>query len=142
MASAYTPLQIQQYEAYVGLPGRFRQSSNPPLDAAYLTSLHVHQLAAIPYENLILHYSTHAVSLDPQVLFKKMITDARGRGGYCMENSILFHHILKGLGFKVYMAGVRIRPRVGGVPGGEYIGWSVLFTTHAQPKLRNSGFTS
>jgi arylamine N-acetyltransferase len=142
MASAYTPSQIQQYESYVRLPARFRQSSHPSLDAAYLTALHVHQIAAIPYENLILHYSTsHAVSLNPQDLFKKMITDARGRGGYCMENSILFHHILKGLGFKVYMAGVRIRPRVGGVPGGEYIGWYFPFII-ARSMLRNSGFTS
>ncbi|TVY60680.1 Arylamine N-acetyltransferase [Lachnellula suecica] len=124
MASAYSPAQIQQYESHVALPTRFRQSSNPLLDPAYLTALHVHQLAAIPYENLILHYSaTHAVSLEPQTLFKKMVTDARGRGGYCMENSILFHHILQALGFKVYMAGVRIRPRAGGVPDGKYTGW-------------------
>ncbi|TVY91737.1 Arylamine N-acetyltransferase, partial [Lachnellula willkommii] len=71
-----------------------------------------------------LHYSaTHAVSLDPQVLFQKIVGDGRGRGGYCMENSILFYHVLRALGFSVYMAGVRIRPRVGGVPGGAYTGW-------------------
>lgn len=45
-----------------------------------------------------------------------------------MENSIFFNHVLKGLGFQVYTAGVRIRPRIGGVPGGDYIGWRVCFT--------------
>jgi len=40
-----------------------------------------------------------------------------------MENSILFNHILRGLGFEVYTAGVRIRIREGGVPKGDYIGW-------------------
>lgn len=90
----------------------------------YLTALHVHQITAAPYENLILHYSAeHAVSLDPQSLYDKIVTSARGRGGYCMENSIFFNHVLKGLGFQVYMTGVRIRPRIGGVPGGDYTGW-------------------
>ena len=114
MASAYTPSQIAQYESHISLPTPFHSTSSPPLNAAYLTALHIHQIAAIPYENLSLRYSaTHAISLDPQVLFKKMVSDKRGRGGYCMENSILFHHVLKALEFRVYMAGVRIRPRVG-----------------------------
>lgn len=43
-----------------------------------------------------------------------------------MENSIFFNHVLRGLGFKVYTAGVKIRPRIGGVPGGNYTGWYVL----------------
>jgi len=44
-----------------------------------------------------------------------------------MENSIFFNHILKGLGFDVYTVGVRIRPRIGGVPAGNYIGWYFIF---------------
>jgi arylamine N-acetyltransferase len=126
MASAYSSAQIEQYEEYVSLPLRFRKASNPPLDAAYLTALHIHQISSVPYENLILHYSTHhTVSLEPQTLFKKIVTDKRGRGGYCMENSIFLNHVLRALGFTVYMAGVRVRPRIGGVPGGDYIGWCI-----------------
>jgi arylamine N-acetyltransferase len=124
MASAYSPAQISEYEEHISLPPRFKTSSNPPLDAAYLTALHIHQISSVPYENLTLHYSsTHTVSLDPQVLFRKIVTDKRGRGGYCMEISILFNQVLRALGFTVYMAGVRIRPRTGGVPAGDYIGW-------------------
>ncbi|KAF8855905.1 arylamine N-acetyltransferase 1 [Acephala macrosclerotiorum] len=123
-ASAYSPEQIAQFEEHVNLPQRYRQSSKPALDINYLTVLHVHQIANVPYENLVLHYSTsHAVSLNPQVLFQKIVGDKRGRGGYCMENSIFFNHVLRGLGFKVYTVGVKIRPRVGGVPGGNYTGW-------------------
>jgi arylamine N-acetyltransferase len=126
MASAYSSAQIEQYEEHVSIPLRFRKASNPSLDAAYLTALHIHQISSVPYENLILHYSTHhTVSLEPQTLFKKIVTDKRGRGGYCMENSIFFNHVLGALGFRVYTAGVRIRPRIGGVPGGDYIGWCV-----------------
>lgn len=40
-----------------------------------------------------------------------------------MENSIFFNHVLRGIGFKVYTAGVKIRPRVGGIPSGNYTGW-------------------
>jgi arylamine N-acetyltransferase len=124
MTSAYTPSQISAWETLVSLPARFCSFQNPSKNLEYLTALHVHQIAAVPYENLVLHYSKdHAVSLDPQKLYAKIVTNARGRGGYCMENSIFFNHVLRGLGFQVYTAGVRIRPRVGGVPGGDYIGW-------------------
>jgi len=124
MASAYTREQIEQYEEYVELPAYFRLASKPVLDIDYLTALHVHQISKIPYENLVLHYSTtYRVSLDPQDVFRKIIIEARGRGGYCMEVSIFFNHILRALGFTAYTAGVRIRPRVGGVPTGDYIGW-------------------
>jgi len=40
-----------------------------------------------------------------------------------MENAIFFHHVLRGLGWKVYFAGVRIRLRERGVPKGNYVGW-------------------
>jgi len=40
-----------------------------------------------------------------------------------MELSIFFHHMLRGLGFHVYMTGVRNRTRTEGVPQGEYQGW-------------------
>ncbi|KAL2064693.1 hypothetical protein VTL71DRAFT_3831 [Oculimacula yallundae] len=124
MASAYTLSQISAYEAHISLPTRFHHSSSPPLDIKYLTALHVHQISTSPYENLQLHYSkTHRVSLDPQDIFKKIVTNKRGRGGYCMENSIFFNHVLRALGFTVYTAGVRVRPRVGGVPTGKYAGW-------------------
>lgn len=46
-----------------------------------------------------------------------------GRGGYCMENSIFFNHVLRGLGFRAYLAGARIRLREGGVPRGGFTGW-------------------
>jgi arylamine N-acetyltransferase len=124
MASAYNTSQISAWECHVSLPERFHSSKNPSKNLEYLTALHVHQITAVPYENLVLHYSEeHAVSLDPQKLFTKIVTNARGRGGYCMENSIFFNHVLRGLGFQVYTAGVRMRPRIGGVPGGDYIGW-------------------
>lgn len=53
-----------------------------------------------------------------------------------MENSIFFNHILRALGFTVYTAGVKIRPRVGGIPGGNFTGWWVLFSISIRPRDR------
>ena len=39
----------------------------------------------------------------------------------------MFNHVLKGLGFEAYTAGVRIRLREGGVPAGDFVGWCVSF---------------
>lgn len=40
-----------------------------------------------------------------------------------MENSIFYNHMLRGLGFNAYTAGVTIRKREGVTPVGNYIGW-------------------
>ncbi|KAK4463373.1 PaNAT1 arylamine N-acetyltransferase encoded by the PaNAT1 protein [Cladorrhinum samala] len=120
MDSAYSPEQISQYLAHVGLPQSFHPSSSPTLDINYLTTLFVHQITTFPYENLSIHYSPdHAIVLDPQALFHKMVTSNRGRGGYCMEVSILFHHVLRAVGFSPHMTGVRIRPRINNIPQGQ-----------------------
>ena len=122
MTSAYSLEQIGHYLDYICLPSKYRRDAHPVLDIHFLSTLHAHQLSAVPYENLSIHYNPeHKNSLDPQELYEKFLHN--GRGGYCMENSIFFNHILKGLGFNAYTAGARIRLRVNGVPEGDYIGW-------------------
>ncbi|KAK1836030.1 arylamine N-acetyltransferase, pineal gland isozyme NAT-10 [Podospora conica] len=125
-----SPSQVTSYLTYIGLPPSLHPSASPTLDLTYLTTLFTHQITAIPYENLIIHYSpSHTVSLDPQALFRKIInppsTPRMGRGGYCMEVAILFKHLLHALGFSTaYTAGVRIRTRSrDGVPAGPYGGF-------------------
>lgn len=127
MASAYSLEQITAFLDFIQLPKKYYPENKPVHDLKFLTALHVHTISTIPYDNLSLHYSpTHKISIDPQHSFQKIVVDGRGRGGYCMENSILFNHILRALGFQVYTAGVRIRLRTNGVPDGDYIGWFVL----------------
>lgn len=89
----------------------------------FLTILHKHQLSTVPFENLALHYSTdHAISLDPEVLFEKIVT--KKRGGYCMENNSFFGNMLRSVGFQTYCAGGRIRvPGDDSNPKGDYLGW-------------------
>lgn len=121
MASAYTPQQTQQFLDYIGLSKRLRDE---PPTLSLLKALHIHTLAALPYENLSLHYNpARQIDLDPQFLFQKIVVNRRGRGGFCMENAILYNHILRSLGYNVYTAGVRTRPRLEGVPRGDFPGW-------------------
>jgi len=124
MVSAYTPEQIDRFLSLIKLPSRFHPHNDPPRDIAFLTNLHIHCISTIPYENLSLHYSPNkGVSLDPDDLYQKVVLNGRGRGGYCMENSLFFMHMLRGLGFETYPVGVRIRLRQDGVPSGAYVGF-------------------
>ena len=123
MTSPYTQEQVSQYLAYIDIPSQYRLENKPDCNYEFLKAIHVHMISAIPYENLAIHYScTRIVSLDPQHLFDKMVGNNRGRGGYCMENSLFTLYMLRGLGFNVYPAGVKIRYRQNGVPQGPYIG--------------------
>jgi hypothetical protein len=88
----------------------------------FLSLLQRHHLAAIPFENLSLHYSKwKGVGIKKEEVWQKMIGDGRGRGGYCMENNRLFGAVLKSLGFEVYALGARVynqtMPQDGGFNG-------------------------
>jgi arylamine N-acetyltransferase len=118
--TVFTPEEIQKYLRYIELPEKYDLNSSK--DIEFLTALHVHQISAVPYENLSLHYSTdHKIVLDPRFMYDKIL-NKRNRGGYCMEISIFFCYLLRSLGFKVYFTGVRIRARTDGIPVGDYIG--------------------
>ncbi|KAI3332537.1 hypothetical protein F4824DRAFT_474960 [Ustulina deusta] len=120
-SSAYTREQIDQFLDHIQLPEKYHHA---PPSYDLLKALHTHMLAAAPYENLAIHYNpSHAVELNPQHLFRKIVLNKRGRGGYCMENATLYNHILVGLGFDSYTVGVRTRLRDGGVPNGDFPGW-------------------
>ncbi|KAK9788962.1 hypothetical protein SCARD494_09478 [Seiridium cardinale] len=120
-ASCHTVEQISQFLEYLKIPAQLRHAA-PSL--SLLRRLHTRMLTACPYENLSIHYNpSHTINLDPQFVFQKVVVDARGRGGYCMELAILYNHLLRGLGFNAYTVGVRTRSRIDGVPGGTFPGW-------------------
>lgn len=113
--------QLAAYFDHIKLPKKY-YGACIARDLAFLTVLHRHQIAAVPYENLSLHYAQQkAIDLDPQVLYTKFVANGRSRGGYCMEGSLFFLNILRSLGFQAYPTVVRIRLREDGVPKGDYI---------------------
>lgn len=127
--SAYSTEQISQWIQRIDLPQSISKLAQTPEQIPKtiqsLRALMRCQITTFPYENLSVHYSpSHLVDIDPQSLYTKMMgPENGGRGGYCMELSIFFYHMLCGIGFETYMTGVRNRTRTNGVPGGTYQGW-------------------
>ncbi|KAL2845657.1 hypothetical protein BJY01DRAFT_180324 [Aspergillus pseudoustus] len=131
--SVYSTEQVAAWLEHIRLPTSYLEyvkspTSYPKTDDS-LRALMRCQISRFPYENLSVHYSpTHLVDISPDTLYEKLMgserDEGRGRGGYCMELSIFFHHMLRGLGFQVYMTAVRNRGRKDGVPGGEYLGFT------------------
>jgi arylamine N-acetyltransferase len=139
LQSAYTSDQLSEWLKHVGLSAKYHTNASPqiPRDLRLLKLVHVHQASAIPYDNLSLHYRSASenegkhltnhgayMSLDPQYLFDKFVRQGRGRGGYCFQVVLFFHHILRALGFQVYMAQAKIRLREDNVPKGDFIGYT------------------
>ena len=131
----YKPSQIQKYYEHIRLPASLREVAVSEIvdsveGLTFLTSLQKYQLAAVPFENLELHYSSHhTITLDPQHLFHKIVERDAGRGGYCMENSCFFGTILRSLGFDVVSIGAKVNEAVQSVStkkgwkGPKYDGW-------------------
>ncbi|KAF2089544.1 arylamine N-acetyltransferase 1 [Saccharata proteae CBS 121410] len=114
--------QLEQYFNRLSLPEHHRKyhvsGLTPAEQFEYLARLQTYSLASIPFENLSLHYSPHRqVTLDPDELFRKQVENP-GRGGYCMENNLVFNIVLRSLGFNLYSAGARVNE------DGRYSGWS------------------
>ena len=123
----YSADQIYQRLDHIKLKGRdevqrlLSKTASPEEQLVFLTNLQVHTLAAVPFENLAIHYSQHhAVSLDPDYLFRKIVE--RGRGGYCMEINCFFGTVLRTLQFVVRSVGARVSQEVNG-SGVGYGGW-------------------
>ena len=109
-----------------------------------LGRLQLWQLAAVPFGNLVIHYSPHhTVSLDTEALFIKIVQ--RRMGGYCMENNTFFATILRSLGYELYTTGARVSFAV---DAGEkdhqgYSGWAHMLniiTVHGRRYMVDVGF--
>ncbi|KAL9115621.1 MAG: hypothetical protein Q9187_007226 [Circinaria calcarea] len=147
----YTSSQLESYFERISLPARHRdlsyevgRNNNAQRDLEFLTALQKHQLAAVPFENLSIHYSpTHTIDLDPGFLYAKIVT--RRRGGYCMENNCFFGTVLRSLGFSLYSAGARVSEAAAGSHDSSgYLGWShmvnIVLATNGNKYLVDVGF--
>lgn len=125
MSRTYDSQQVAQFLTLLDVPSEYRAQDVAP-SLQFLRVLHTHMLSTIPFETLDLHYTERRqIQLEPQALYQKLVASGRGRGGYCLENNQLFLYMLRDLGFHAYPVGAKIRPRVDGVPHGEYMCWSV-----------------
>jgi N-hydroxyarylamine O-acetyltransferase len=77
--------------------------------APTLATLHAIAAAhvqSIPFENLDVLLG-RGISLDPAVVFQKLVHDRRG--GYCFEQNSLLLHVLEALGFRAAPLSARVR---------------------------------
>ncbi|KAJ5087209.1 hypothetical protein N7456_010825 [Penicillium angulare] len=142
MTSAFSSAQLTRYLQYIALPAQYAPYvNNPqsfPTTIEALTTLFRSQITRFPYDNLTLHYTdTKIVDIEPSSIYEKFMgpegTKPTGRGGYCLECSIFFNNVLRGLGFSVYMTGVRNRARIDGIPQGEFKGWTHIVNIVSLP---------
>ena len=113
----YTQDQIKLYLDYVNLPRSYQEFSNHAVNATgqldFLSNLIRHQLCAVPFENLDLHYApVKGISLNHLFLYDKIVVRNAGRGGYCMQNNAFFGSILRSFGFSVMSTGARVSKQI------------------------------
>ncbi|KAJ5219527.1 N-acetyltransferase family protein [Penicillium chermesinum] len=156
----YSPEQIGKYFDRIKFPTESRQSpvvlagANGDNERAlsFLKVLQRYQVAAVPFENLDLHYSVHRqLSIDVQKLFEKIVDGTSERGGYCMENNTVFGTVLRSLGYQVTSVGGRVNEAAQPISasknwrGPKYDGWNHmvnLVTIGEQKYLVDVGFGS
>ena len=108
----YSPKQLDKFHDRIRLPqsirDRIRSSGFKP-DLETLQTLQLYTVTSIPFECLSLHYSKDKkINITPDYLYKKIVSDNNGRGGYCMENNTLFGTVLRSIGYSAYPVGCRV----------------------------------
>lgn len=86
-------IDVAAYLQRIGFRDRPRGAS-----AELLRELHWRHLFSVPFENLDIHLGRE-IPLDVERAFDKVVRQRRG--GFCYEVNVLFHHLLRGLGFPV-----------------------------------------
>lgn len=107
-------LSLEQIELYlnrVGLPDSTKSLLFEGTAGRYalqsITTLQRCHMAAIPFENLDLHYSVHKTPpQDTENVFRRVVT--QNRGGTCVQVNLLFTQLLQSLGFDAYCSAGRI----------------------------------
>lgn len=122
-------IALDAYLARIGLDAR------PTADIDGLRTVHRAHRRTIPFENLDIALG-RGISLDPDVLFAKLVT-AR-RGGYCFEHNALFLGALEALGFAVRPLLARVWLFADGVPPATHT--LTLVTLGGEAWIADAGF--
>lgn len=106
-----SPEQVEAYLERIDLPRTVRDTLHKgdhgenALEA--LTTLQQYHMAAVPFENLELHYSSHrSLPQETELVFENVVI--RRRGGTCPQVHQLFVALLRSLGFQAYCTGGRL----------------------------------
>ncbi|KAL2164962.1 hypothetical protein VTH06DRAFT_258 [Thermothelomyces fergusii] len=110
-SSPLTPEQVARYLDRIGLPAHARTWLREGPGGAHaleaLTLLQQRHMAAVPFENLGLHYAAEpGLAQEADAVFDAVV--ARRRGGVCPQVHPLFARLLRSLGFAAYCTGARL----------------------------------
>ena len=135
----FSKKQLEAYLNFISLPEPYRSSpilvnASLALQEAHglplLTALMRFHLAKVPFENLVLHYSSYReASLDEEELFKNMVESKSNRGGHCLQLNSFFGTVLRTLGFETTTSAARVNTdsqaiaSSTGYRGSSYNGW-------------------
>jgi N-hydroxyarylamine O-acetyltransferase len=92
-------MDIQDYLERINYKGKRE------ISIAVLRNLHLQHMLSVPFENLDIHYGKQ-ISLDISNIYKKVVE--KKRGGFCYELNLLFHSLLRELGFESRIIAARI----------------------------------
>ncbi|XP_029954093.1 arylamine N-acetyltransferase, pineal gland isozyme NAT-10-like [Salarias fasciatus] len=93
-------MNLEEYFKRIGFQGSYEA-----LDLPTLKMIHKRHVMSIPFENLSIHCGER-ITTDLQVIFDKVV---RGRrGGWCMENNLLFGWVLREMGYDTTTLGARV----------------------------------
>jgi N-hydroxyarylamine O-acetyltransferase len=92
-------MNIEAYLDRIGYKGK-REAS-----LAVLRSLHAQHILSVPFENLDIHYGRE-ITLEVSSIYRKVVE--KRRGGFCYELNLLFHGLLRELGFESRIIAARI----------------------------------
>jgi arylamine N-acetyltransferase len=107
---------IGEYLDRIAVPQHVREWLREGPDSPYalkaITKLQHCHLAAVPFENLDLLYSSHhSLPSDTESVYERVVKQRRG--GVCDQVHMLFTKLLKSFGFVVYCTGSRINAAAG-----------------------------
>lgn len=110
-------------------------TATPAQDLATLKSLQRAHLAAVPFENLDIHWS-HPIVPDTAKFFDKIVV--RRRGGFCYELNGLFNELLRRIGYETRLVSARVFN--GSVHGPEFDHAAIVARVGDEEYLVDVGF--
>lgn len=93
-------MKLEEYFKRIDFHGSFDKP-----DLSTLKLIHKQHIRSIPFENLSVHCGER-ITLDLEVVFEKLVRS--NRGGWCMENNLLFSWVLREMGYDITTLGARV----------------------------------
>ncbi|CAN9506788.1 unnamed protein product [Ophioblennius macclurei] len=93
-------MNLEDYFKRIGFHGSY-----DALDLSTLKLIHKQYVMSVPFENLSIHCG-ETITTDLQVIFDKIVRSQRG--GWCMENNLLFGWALREMGYDTTTLGARV----------------------------------